>query len=396
MKTRYFFRDEKSRTSTILFRSKKWRRNGFSLIELSISLLLVSAFGLGIAGYMKKTNTTLRGADITDDLRTSLGLTQKRLMDDIKQTAKVYPSCSSNQASSAATAACTDLKIRGAFVPLPGTDKADVDAMTGFALPSNLSDSNSTLSKSTDSIILAQYDFSQTFDCRLNSSHTGGSNPSTTSGTSTGAERLWASWDACHNKLSVGKLYVLLETFTASGVSTSFGNVFQITSLTDAGTRPSTNDIQIDAASTNNLFNQQGGLGLSGFTSNARIYPIKLVEWTVASTGGLYRREIKPSSGDLSGYQAWVQVQANVEGIQFYPLTITTTSAVEHQRTMQFTSNANNNGVEDIRGISPWVVLKSNKASQDGTTYDNPQTASSENDAYPRKNAKFFVQMRNF
>jgi hypothetical protein len=375
--------------------NRNLKRAGFNLIEVSIGMLLTSMLGLGVTQYMKKTNVTLRGTDISDDLRTSLNLVEKKLMDDIKQAAKVYPSCDTNQATSAATTTCSSLKIRGAFTPLPGVDQADVNALTTFALPANLTSAPSSLAKTSDALRIVQYDFSQTFDCRLNSSHTGGANPSTTAGTASGAERMWASWDACHSKLAVGKLYVLLQTFGPSSAPVAFGNIFQITTLTDAGVRPANNDIQIDLVSTSNLYNQPGGMGLSSYTSSARIYPVKLVEWAVGATGGLYRREIKPSSTDLTGYQAWTVIQGNVESLQFHTLTIGT-DVTEHIRTMQYTADANTNGIEDIRGVLPWIVIKSNKPSQDGTTYDNPQTASAENDLYQRKDVKFFIQMKNF
>lgn len=175
-----------------------------------------------------------------------------------------------------------------------------------------------------------------------------------------------------------------------------YSNVFQITALTDlGGASTSPDQLQVDAQSSSSIFNQSGGLALSGFSSAARIFPIKLVEWAVQPGEGLYRREIIPTQSSLNGYGQWNLVQADVEGIQFFPITATTTSIVEHERTMQFTSDSSNNGIEDIVGVSVRMVVKAQKPATDGTLYDNPLTAAVENDPYPRQEQKFFVDMQN-
>jgi hypothetical protein len=155
-------------------------------------------------------------------------------------------------------------------------------------------------------------------------------------------------------------------------------------------------DIQIDTSSSTSLYNQTGGLGLSGFTGEARIYPVKLVEWAVSTSGGLYRREVKPTSADTTGFQSWTLMQSSVEGIQFTYVTAAGSSSWTHNRTLTWTSNSGNNGVEDIRGVTPWMVLKSSKPTPDQTTDDNPLTSTVESDNYSRKDIKFFVSFRNF
>lgn len=362
----------------------------------------MSSLGMGFATYMKKQNVQMRGTDISEDLRNAGMLTQKKLSEDIKQAAFLYPSCDVNQASSAATTACSSLKIRSDITPIPAATKEDLDALTDFTLSADLSTATGSLTKATDALRLAVFNYSGTYNCKLNAKHVG-ANPSTTSGTSAGAERLFLERDACNGKVAVGSLFMIVQSFGTTSIRT-YANVFQITALTNLGTVPgaSNYETQVDALSTNNIYNQPGGLGLSGFTSEARIYPIKLVEWAVGNTGGLYRREIIPSSGDLTGKQAWSLMQSSVEGVQFGYVTASTTQSWIHNRTMAFTNDAdangvrNNNGLEDIRGVTPWFVIKSSRSAQDGKTYDNPLTASVEADAFARKDFKFFVEVRNF
>lgn len=371
--------------------------NGFTLIELTIALLIVSFLGIAMANYLRKSNVNMSSSDASSELHSHLSVLQKMLTEDIRQAAYINPSCATNPASSSATTSCSNLKIRGGIMPMPGTTASAIDELTNFDLPSNLEYSTSALSESSDALRLVVFNFSDSTNCRLNPYKT--SNPSSTSGTATGAERFWTLREGCSTILSTGGLYIIMEAFDDD--STIYSNVFQVTALTDlGGTATSSDQLQIDAASTNNLYNQVGGLGLSGFTSNARIYPIKIIEWAFESgTGlsgpGLYRREISPSSSDLQGYGTWNLVQSSMDGIQFFPVTMTSTSVVEHQRTMQFTSDTANNGIEDILGVSVRVVLKSSKATSTGGPYDNPLTSTVEGDQYPRLETKFFINARN-
>lgn len=370
---------------------------GFSLVQISIATLIMSSLGMGFTSYMKKQNAELRKSDLRDGIRTSGGLAQKILMDDIKQSVFLNPSCSTNQASSAATTACTNIQIRGGVTPLPGVSKESVNSMTSFGLPSNLNDSSASLSFSSDAIRLVMYDYSSTWGCKLNPRHSG-SNPSTS------LQRLWLQRSACLDasnniRVAQGKLYIIVQSFGSSSPLT-YSNIFQITSAPlDQGSV--LDDIQIDISSTSNLYNQSGALGTSGFTGEARIFPVKLVEWAVSSSGGLYRREVKPTAADTTGFQSWTAMQKNVEGVQFSYVTASPTSTWTHNRTLTWTADTSNgvsinNGIEDIRGITPWIVMKSDKPTPDATTDDNPLTAEVESDGYSRRDSKFFVDFRNF
>ena len=366
------------------------RSRGFSLTELMVASLLIAALGMGVTSYLKKSKSTMVTGDINDTVRNSSSFVQKLLTSDLQQVVYLNPSCDTNQASSVATTLCSNVKVRGGITPLPGLDKTGVNALTSFGLPGNITASTASLSNSNDGIRLLEFNFANTFTCRLNPRHSG-VNPSQTSGTGSGAERMWAH-PQCAGNLSVGGLYVLMQEFS----SVVYSNVFQITAMSTVTLADTTTELQIDAQSTSNSFNQPGGLGLSGYTNEARIYPVKFVEWTADSTG-LWKRDITPTSTNMTGYQSWVKIQGDVEGIQFYPLTVPTAGPVEHQRTMQYTSDTANNGIEDIRGVSPRFVIKSNRATQEiGKTYTNPLLSSPTADAYPRKETKFFVNLKNY
>lgn len=365
---------------------------GFSLVQLSIATLLMSSLGIGVTTYMKRQNLELRKSDLRDDVRTSGGVAAKLLIDDIKQAVFLNPSSTTNPASSSVTTPASAIQVRAGVTPIPGVSKEDVDAMTTLWLPSNITADASDLEKSSDAIRLVEYDYTGTWGCRLNPRHSG-SNPSTSQ------ERLWIQRSSCLNasneiRIAQGKIYIIVESFgTASPVT--YSNLFQITAPpTDLGV--AADEILVEASSSSNLFNQNDGLGLSGFTNAARIYPVKLVEWAVGDSGGLYRREIKPTADDTSGYQSWTLMQANVESIQFNYITSNGVDAWTHSRTMTWTSDTHNDGVEDIQGVLPWFVIKSAKPNPDSVTDDNPLTALVESDHYSRKDFKFFVDFRNY
>ncbi len=375
----------------LLLRQKQSKKSGFTLIELVIALLVMSGLGLMVANYMRKSSGNMTSTDVASDLASTGLLVQKMLSEDLKQVAFVNPSCDTNKAITSVTTLCSNVIVRGGITPLPGVELTAVNAMTSFGVPANISNSTASLTSSSDGLRLVLYDFTTPINCKLNSYAS--PNPSTTAGSATGAERFQTLREGCTGNLVVGKLYLIQESFSDN--TTVYSNVFQITAVQDlGGSSTSSNQIQVDAASTGSSYNQVGGLGLSGFSSSARIYPIKLVEWAYEN-GGLYRREIQPSSGDLVGLGTWKLMQGGLDGIQFFPLTITTTSAIEHQRTMSYTADTSNDGIEDIRGVSPRFVLKSNRATTDGNTYDNPLTSTVENDHFPRYESKFYVDVNN-
>ncbi len=368
--------------------SHKMRSRAFTLIELASSVLLFSFMALTYTNYLKKNQNNLRSSDSQGVLQSSASVVQKLLSEDLRQTAYFTPSCIGNPGLGTATTPCTDMKIFGGYTPLPGTTKTAVNAISNFGLPNNIADAQASLSESSDSLRIVVYDLSSAYNCKLNSYRA--SNPSTTAGNGGGAERLWPLRSGCGN-LAVGKLYVLMES---SGTEV-FGNIFQITALTDlGGGATSVDQLQVDAASTGNLYNQVGGLGLSGFSSAARIFPVKLIEWSKGSDG-IYRREVKPSATDLAGYGTWKMISDAVEDIQLYPVTVTATTATEHQRSMQFTGDTKNNGVEDIKGVNVRLVVKSKAPSNDAMTYDNPLTTAVEADHFPREEIRFYVDFKN-
>ena|GEM_PF-2211015 len=358
-------------------RSKIDRKKAFTFIELMVSLLLLSAMMLGFSTYIKKNESHLKLADISQNVRQGSNVAENLLKRDLQQVVYINPSCIDNAPTGVTvTAQCSNIKIRGGLTPYPGYLKSDMAALTDFSLPGTLTANYQELPYDSDAIRIALFNFSDGFNCPLDSSVS--DNPSTIS------DNLWATSE-CSGLLSSGKLYILVEAFDDQ----VYANIFQVTSLTE-----STN-VHITAQSGSSLFNQTDSLGTSGFDSNARIYPVKLVEYADDPSQGLMRREITPGPNDLNGYQNWIVAEGDVESIQFSPVTILSTGAKTHNRTMDFTSDNDNNGVEDIRGVSPHYVVKSATASTEGQTFDNPLTAVIENDHFPRYENEFFVLMRN-
>lgn len=339
-----------------------------------ISILIVSLFGLGVFSYLGRSSANLKSSDISNEVNASAELIQKFLRDDIEQVAYLNPACGSH-APSTGTVPCSDIVIRGGITPLPAVDKSGVELMTNFSIPANISSDPDNLTSTNDGLRLAIFDLRGVSNCPLDSRVS--NNPPT--GSDSTAEHLFVDCGCTH--LHSNGIYLLIESINGK----TYSNVLQATQLQNNCSLASPNNhFRVDHQSLSNRYNQIGGLGRSGFTSSARLYPIKLVEWAMGSNG-LYRREIQPDASDALGAKPWVLMQANVDQIQFYPVTVTTTSAIEHQRTMQFAADATSDGIEDILGLSPRVFIKSSrKTSGRGQSED-----------FLRKEIKFYIQMRN-
>jgi prepilin-type N-terminal cleavage/methylation domain-containing protein len=355
------------------------KKRAFTLIEIMISLLLVSSLGLLLTNYFRKSSQNMASSERTGILEDDSLLTSKFLTEEIMQSVFLNPSCTDNPMDATVTLDCDDVVARAGVTPLPGVSKEDVDSMVDFETPANIDDPSNSLTDDNDAIRLVQFDTDA--ECPLDRSIP--NNPSNT------LERLWVNPTACANELVEGRLYVLMET--VGGVV--YSNLFQITDIQPSTAAPN----QVDISSVSSPFNHVGGLGIAGYSNVARIYSVKLVEFAVSSVDeGLWRREIRPDDSDLSGYQDWTLLQAKVENLQFFPMTLTAAGPIVHDRTMAFTTNVLNDGLEDIRGVSPRVVLKSDRQDPTGTTYDNPITAGvTETDAFPRKELNFHISIVN-
>jgi hypothetical protein len=352
------------------------------LIELMIGLLLISSLGLILTSYFRKSSENLASGERSSLLESESLMTSKLLSEEIMQSVFLNPSCDNNPLSAAVTLDCDEVVVRGGVIPLPGVSQEDVSAMVDFETPANIEDPSNSLTDDNDAVRLLQYDAD--IECPLDRAQA--NNPSLTQ------EVLWANATACAGELIQGRLYILVETVGGA----VFSQLFQVTN-TPAADVAAGGALRVELSSTNSPFNSANGLGIAGYSSAARIYSVKLVEYAVSSTDeGLWRREIRPEGSDLSGYQDWVLVQPRVENLQLFPMTLTTAAAIAHNRTMQFTTNQMNNGLEDIRGVSPRIVLKSNREDSTGVTYDNPITGSvTESDSFPRKELNFFISLVN-
>jgi len=374
-------------------RATKYMNRGFTLIQTMMSLMIVTTLSMGMTKYLKANQSNLRSGDLAGEVRTSTQVVHRRLTDDFKQIAKVNPSCTGNPASGVTvTTLCTDIKVGGPIIPLPGYNKGDVTSLSNMSTISNLTAASASLTNGNDAIRVVLYDFTGSMNCRLNSAHVG-ANPSTTAGSALGAERMWARYTECNGKLNTNGLYILEQAFGSSPNMVVYSNLFQITALTVQGS-----EIQIDLQSSQSIFNQVGGMGLSGYSGTARIFPVKMVEWAVdpgPPATGLWRREIKPATGNANGYQSWVQVEDDVEGIQFDPVTINSTAVTVYHRTMAAAYGTSLSSLQTLHGLNPHFVIKARRQATDATLYSNPLVTSSTTDHYPRKEMYFYVNVSN-
>jgi len=374
---------------------------GFSLIELMIAIALLSFLGLEIAQYLKRQQATMLASESSEANLQRSEIVKQLFNGDLKNAVYIQPSCEENPGPNRdVDRPCAEIKIPSGFMIYPGAGYTELNGATDILPPDNLEANVEDLTYASDAIRFALYDFEGSFNCSLSKEES--VNPSITDSVGGEAERLWAGPE-CEDLIEEGHLYVLVEMFDEDPYSYTaddyiqYANVFQ---ATDVSVDPGV-EVQIDALSTENLFNQPGGLGLSGYSNYARIYPIKFVEWAYDDGSGdhakgLYRREIIPTAQDPEGYQDWKLIDATVDGIQFYPVTIGSAGFTQHNRTMSFDdTDTANDGMEDIRGVTTRIVFKSPRARTDGSTYDNPLTDTVESDAYPRLDTSFYVGLQN-
>jgi len=132
-----------------------------------ITLLLVSALGLGIANYMKKNNEVLSSDTTIQEVNGDVNTLNLQLSRDLEQVAYINPSCNDHPMNSSTAIDCSSILIRGGIIPLPGTTKDDVTAMIDFNLPSNYDSAENTLTKDDDSIRISVFNFTDNFNCSL-------------------------------------------------------------------------------------------------------------------------------------------------------------------------------------------------------------------------------------
>lgn len=364
------------------FLKPRGRKAGFTLVEVLIALLLVSTLGMGISLYLQRNTQTLRSSDQGSDIERNSTITTRLLTQDIRQATYLNPSCAGNPGNADATVACNLIPVRGGILPLPGLNQAAVDLLGNVSNPATLTMDPSLLPSVNDGLRLIQFDFDQNFECILDRSVD--DNPIA------GSESFIVP-DSCQAQLQVGGIYVLVEQMGAQ----SFSNVFQITGLSLAGSQLTVQH----ASGSGNIFNQVGSLRNSGFSNDARIYPIQMVEYAIdeALGTGLYRREIQPSAADLNGFQVWVPVDSLVETMQLQSVSVQVNgTAVFHNRSLSFTADQGNNGLEDIRGVRPRMIFRSQRQAEGDQVFSNPMIPMALEDNFPRKDVLFFVSLQNF
>ncbi len=365
---------------------------GFTIIEIMIAILILSFIGIKASQFLKKNQAVLQSTEKQNALMNLSQSVVGRFKSEIEQSVSLFPSCEDNAASGLISGDCSALEVRAGITPLPGLYREDVDNLDDFLPTNDLTSNPSTLINDSDAVRLVLYNFTGSFNCKLNPRHTASANPSQTSGVGVGAQRLWAH-PQCADVLEVGKLYILTEEIN----DVIYSNIFQVTALSTLVLGDSTTEIQVDHTSSQSPYNQPGGLGLAGFTSEARIYPVKLVEWAVdGAEGGLYRREFNPDSNDLTGEGEWEVIDPAVEDMQLAYTTQTLTGGSLHLRTVTWTADDDNNGLEDLVGINPHLVFRSSvEDSTKAGTYDNPLSEAVEADSFPRQESHFLAVVRN-
>ena len=355
----------------------KLSKQAFTLVELAIAILIVSALGLSLSQYLRRNSEALLQSDRGRQIDQETDQVSNRLSRIFQDVAFLNPPCVDNPANSNSTINCSVIKVRGGITPLPAWEWSDLNAQSSFQPSANLTGDPASFENLNDAVRVIKYNFSgSSFDCSLDSSVA--VNPSVSE------EKLWVD-SSCASLLRRNQIYMLAEQF--SGVA--FSTLFQVTDISGN---------QIGTSSAGGPINQVGGLGLSGFTSAARVFPVRLEEYALkVDDSTLLRREVLPNETSRYGFGPWEVYLAGIESIQFWPVTVVASGPIQHQRSMSFSSDAANNGVEDIRGVIPWFVSKgSSESAGSNLSTDNPFTAEVETDGLQRSQRRFFVKMMNF
>ncbi|PIR22659.1 MAG: hypothetical protein COV44_06710 [Deltaproteobacteria bacterium CG11_big_fil_rev_8_21_14_0_20_45_16] len=360
------------------FYTREARVSGFSFVELSIALLLFSMVGLGVFSYFKNSGRQMSDSQSSSQLTKVSSILSDQLKLLFSQAVHYVPSCLDNPLAPNATIACADLKFFGGITPYPGHSREDIDALNDFDLPDNLE--SQYLNAEMDAARIIRFDYQDSFDCSLYKDHAS-NNPSLA------LEKFWVVPD-CLSKLEVGRLYIMVD----DDGTNSFTNLFQITAVTDQ-----ISEVEVETSSIDNLYNQTGGLGVSGYGTGARIFPVYLEEIALnAAGGGLMKRDIRPSEPDLVGKGDWVVFHSQVESFQLFPVTLTATGGHIHSRSMNYSGEPTDDALDDIVGVLPWYVVRSSsEGKREEVAQDNPITSIVESDRYYRKQEKFFVALIN-
>lgn len=352
-----------------MFRNRK----AFTLIELMIAVLIVSAIGLSLTSFFKKSAKGLRESELNSDLSQGEILATRMISDDISQAVAFESACQGNNPTSGVL--CSDVPIHGSISPLSGLNKTDVEGLTYWSLPPSATTPANALGFHSDALRVMI--FEDTTPCLLNSNRN--DNPEA------GTQMIYAAPDCAG--LAEGKIYIITQNLG----TVTFSDVFQIESLTEnAGV-----EFEIDTGA-GGTYGVAGSYGNMGYTNEAVIYPVMMVEYAVDGTdGGLFRRTHEPTAGDLAGKTDWVEISPNVESLQFTYYTSPATGPKFHSRTVDFDDVDGDRSIGDILGVQPHLITISSTESEEDAVYDNPLTVAAENDHFPRNETIFFVEMVN-
>lgn len=350
-------------------------QKAFSLIELMIVLLIVSAIGIGMTNYLRKSSEGLREADLDSSMAQVDLVVSRMLSEDLAQAVAIFSSCSDNNPQS--SVACSTVPVRGAITPLPGLSLSNVEILNSFSLPTQATTPANGLFFESDAIRILVFDSTQ--PCLLNANR----NDNPESGTAT----IYTNPNCAG--LEEGQIHLLVEQDAVY-----YADLFQIASVTE-----NTGVEFVITTETDGVFGTTGFFSDMGYSNDAVFYPVKFIEYAVDATeGGLYRREITPSAADTLGYQPWVLISDRIETLQFNHFMISAASGdnVFHNRSLSLVgADEGLDSVEDIRGVQPHLISVSATEGSADRTYDNPMTATVESDHFPRKETLFFVDLVN-
>lgn len=393
----------------------RWKRRiprAYTFIELLVGMLLSAFVFVGIFQYFRSSHRGFEDSQVKTQLSSSMNLVEQKLLQDIQSAIHLNSFCTGrpdrNPVDLVAVgdgfielAACSDLRIQGGLIPVPGATKSEMEESVQFRIQPGLSE-NVLSTRASDGLRLITLDHElSSSGCRVYATNDL-RNPVAN------VEALLVSTNDDPNCrrttaggiIEPGRFYILSQAFQRGSITHVASSLVEISAVSGEGdlvsfltseaafvdpqSAQNNNNIPISIAAENpqgmvllslnsgqSAINLPGGPALMGFRSgfmpearsSARLLPAKIIELAWEGRGGslgqLQRREIYK----LNGHQAqmasdWEVVSASVESLHVHGLT----SSVQLGRAPLWSvGDPSADGLEDLMGLRLKVVLRSQK-----------------------------------
>lgn len=354
-------------------------KKALSLVQLSLSILVISALSVLALRYTVKVNKDLSKTvdSRKDDLK--IELIKKKLEDDLKQAVHVNPRCGQT-----ASPNCEDVRVNSGVYFFPESSRSDVEGVHREQLNHSESfiDGHQLSDESSDSLRIIQFAGDEAGVCRL-VAFDGIQNPSNGGGNEDflvhPLDDPNCNVEDPYSFIQPGRLYMMSQGFSAaSGRVVSYSSLFQITGISeftfsnfqarggvvDQNTPDPTfiqQSFRIGTNASISNVNQADGLGVFGFNANptpasgnlgsARFTNVRIVDWTWSSEdGGSIYRAVRRSPNEAPYFK---KMAKGVSKLQFAP----SSTQVNYPRSLEAGWQSGDSSGADFVGVRALIEL---------------------------------------